>query len=235
MYFPLQLDQIMAYLVDHSMKVEEQSQTVFGLCQTQPEVLEAAWMAETIALMVLILVFIPWFYYLLLRKCDKIRRRRTERRTEAILAEHQGRQNVVATMPSVLPVSPPVSVAVAAAPAVLPMEAPVQVQERAPAVIIEYDHGYGARPRQRPEAVYVEQPPPYRYGAEVPQDFRPMPSLRANPFSNQRLFEMNIPRLDRHSRRMTRVISRDDIALALRGPEVNTVREGSDHDSERDA
>ena len=55
----------MAYLVDHSMKVDEQSQTVLGLCQAQTEVLEAAWMAETIALMVLFLVlslgFITYF------------------------------------------------------------------------------------------------------------------------------------------------------------------------------
>ena len=94
----------------------------------------------------LFLVFIPWFYYLLQRKCDQIRTRRTESRTEAILAEHQGRQAVLTTTSPVGPVSPNVSLAVAASPAVLPVEAPVQVQERAPAVIIEYDHGYGARP-----------------------------------------------------------------------------------------
>ena len=62
----------MAYLVDQSIKGEEQSKTVLGLCQAQPEVLEMAWMAETVALVVLFLVFIPWFYYLILQKCDKI-------------------------------------------------------------------------------------------------------------------------------------------------------------------
>ena len=223
----------MAYLVDQSQKTDEQSKTIFGICQSQPEVLETVWMAETIDLMVLFLIFIPWFYYVLLRKCDKIRTRRTERRTEAILAEHQGRQTAV-TPPALMPVSPPVTVAVAAAPAVLPVEAPVQMQERAPTMIIEYDHGYGARPRQRSEAMYVDQPPSYRYNSETSPDFRPLPTLRANPFVSQRLFEMNLPRSDRRSRRQTRVITREDLPLALRGPVVDTEGE-SDQKSVNDA
>ena len=65
----------------------------------------------------------------------------------------------------------------------------------------------------------VQQPPPYRYGSEAPPDFRPLPTLRSNTFISQRFFNMNLPRMDRCSQRVTRVINREDLALYLRGPE----------------
>ena len=68
----------------------------------------------------------------------------------------------------------------------------------------------------------MEQPLPYHYGQNPSPNFRPLPTLRANPFFNQWILKWTCRE---GFRRTTRVVNREDLALALREPpERKTIR-----------